>query len=400
MADYIIQDTTLTAIADSIRAKTGTTDKIAPTDMPTAIEGIQGGGGGSADDRVKYVTFMNNGVELITYPVIVGDTCKDPYASNLIAVPTKDSDVGYDYTFNGWSLTDGGSANSNALKSVTEDRTVYAAYSSTARKYTITWLDEDGSTLKTEQVAYGTVPSYTPTKDGVVFGGWTPTPVAVTGDASYTVNWVTAIDGGTCGESVTWTLDADYVLTISGIGDMTNYGIGETAPWKKYNNQLTAVVIKDGVTSIGDKNISGSNIESVIIANSVTKIGENAVTGCKKLKSVVIPNSVTELSYKAFYNNVGLTSVVFPEGLITIGDMAFYYNITLQSVSIPASVKHIGKGAFGYCNALETVTFQHTSGWYTTNDETATSGTAIDVTVPSTNATNLMNNTSDYWKRT
>lgn len=201
MADYIIKGATLTAIADSIRAKTGTTDKIAPTDMPTAIEGIQGGGGGSADDRVKYVTFMNNGVELITYPVIVGDTCKDPYASNLIAVPTKDSTAQYDYTFNGWALTDGGSANSNALKNVTEDRTVYAAFNATARKYTITWLDEDGSTLKTEQVAYGTVPSYTPTKDGAFFNAWAPTPVAVTGDASYTASWrsvTVVIDTTTC----------------------------------------------------------------------------------------------------------------------------------------------------------------------------------------------------------
>ena len=43
MAEYIIQDTTLTAIGDAIRAKTGSTELIAPENMPTEIENIQSG---------------------------------------------------------------------------------------------------------------------------------------------------------------------------------------------------------------------------------------------------------------------------------------------------------------------------------------------------------------------
>lgn len=42
---YTIEDTTLTAIADSIRAKTGGVDEIMPEDMPTEINGIETGGG-------------------------------------------------------------------------------------------------------------------------------------------------------------------------------------------------------------------------------------------------------------------------------------------------------------------------------------------------------------------
>ncbi len=42
---YSIEDTTLIAIADSIRAKTGGTDGIMPKDMPTEIESIETGGG-------------------------------------------------------------------------------------------------------------------------------------------------------------------------------------------------------------------------------------------------------------------------------------------------------------------------------------------------------------------
>ena len=43
MAEYIIQDTTLTAIGDAIRAKTGGTELITPENMPTEIESIQSG---------------------------------------------------------------------------------------------------------------------------------------------------------------------------------------------------------------------------------------------------------------------------------------------------------------------------------------------------------------------
>ena len=44
MAEYLIQDTTLTAIADAIRAKTGGTERIPPENMPAVIEGIESGG--------------------------------------------------------------------------------------------------------------------------------------------------------------------------------------------------------------------------------------------------------------------------------------------------------------------------------------------------------------------
>ena len=71
-----------------------------------------------------------------------------------------------------------------------EDRTVYANFASTVRYYTITYYDSDGTTvLKTESLAYGTVPSYTPTKSGYDFAGWEQELVAVTGEASYTATW-------------------------------------------------------------------------------------------------------------------------------------------------------------------------------------------------------------------
>ena len=59
---YIVNGSDLTAIADSIRAKTGETDQLAfPSGFKTAIEGIQSGGGGGATEPYVEETYDSNG---------------------------------------------------------------------------------------------------------------------------------------------------------------------------------------------------------------------------------------------------------------------------------------------------------------------------------------------------
>lgn len=143
-----------------------------------------GGGGSSAD--VRYVTFMSyDGTEEHgRIPVAVGYDCPNP----KFAV-TRESDAQHDYVLAGWATAPNGALNSDALKAITEDRTVYANFASVLRSYTITFCDEDGTVLNSKKWAYGSVPSYTAAKDGYVLDGWTPEVVAVTGEASYTAIW-------------------------------------------------------------------------------------------------------------------------------------------------------------------------------------------------------------------
>ena len=64
------------------------------------------------------------------------------------------------------------------------------------------------------------------------------------------------------------------------------------------------------------------------------------------------------------------------------------------------SLTIIGENAFSGCTSLTSVTFPNTTGWYVTTSPTATSGTPIDVTNPSTNASNFTGQYSSYyWKR-
>lgn len=185
-------------IADAIRSKTGSTDKLKPNQFPEAIEGITTGGGSSAD--VRYVTFRNESTgEEYKKAVAVGDDCVDVVAKGLWKAPTKESTAQYNYTFYGWGASDNGAADANILKNITEDKTVYAIFTATVRYYTITWLDSDGVTELPGQTqwAYGSVPSYAPSKDGFIFDSWTPTPVAVTEDTTYTAKWLEGVDFAT-----------------------------------------------------------------------------------------------------------------------------------------------------------------------------------------------------------
>lgn len=136
-------------------------------------------GGSSAD--VRYVTFMNGETVLYVKPVAVGDDCVDVATKELIEEPTKESTAQYTYTHSGWSLTDGGEADSTALQAVTEDRTVYAAFTESVRNYTVNFYDGE-TLLKSVEVAYGGSYEYAYSKDNYLFTGWLPEPTNITGD--------------------------------------------------------------------------------------------------------------------------------------------------------------------------------------------------------------------------
>ena len=167
-------------------------------------------------------------------------------------------------------------------------------------------------------------------------------------------------DSGTCGaegdgSNLTWTLDSDGVLTISGSGDMYDYGYGSSdAPW---HGRVKSAVIAEGVTSIGGCAFYDCrSLTSVTIPDSVTRIGSFAFDNCRSLTSVTIPNGVTSIGTAAFDYCTSLISVTIPDSVTSIGDGAFSNCKSLTSVAIPDSVTSIGDSAFSYCTSLTSVT--------------------------------------------
>ena len=114
------------------------------------------------------------------------------------------------------------------------------------------------------------------------------------------------IDSGTCGENLTWTLDKNGDLTISGAGAMYDYSYsyGNSAPWcsQGYESKVKRAIINEGVTSIGGY----------------------AFYGCSGLTSITIPSGVTSIGYGAFGCCSGLTSIYFCGNTPSFGDNVFY----------------------------------------------------------------------------
>ena len=141
-------------------------------------------------------------------------------------------------------------------------------------------------------------------------------------------------DSGGCGENLTWTLNTDGLLTISGTGEMEDYSSYGNVPWNGLVDKINCVVIRNGVTSISD----------------------GAFWGCTGLTSITIPDSVTSIGDSAFDCCTGLTSITIPDSVTSIGGWAFLDCTGLTSITIPDSVTSIGYGAFAYCTGLTSIT--------------------------------------------
>ena len=233
-----------------------------------------------------------------------------------------------------------------------------------------------------------------------------------------------AASSGNCGDSgsnVTWSLDDNGTLTISGSGKMEDCYDECSQPWYDNLSDITSVVIEPGVTYIGKFAFfehSGltsitipssvisigqgafeycSGLTSITIPDGVTSIGKYALTGCTRLTSInvnennqnycsvdgvlfdkgkttlitypngkgasygasyIIPSSVTSIEEWAFYNCSGLTGITIPSSVTSIGESAFYGCTGLTGITIPSSVTSIAICAFAYCRSLTSITIQ------------------------------------------
>lgn len=154
---------------------------------------------------------------------------------------------------------------------------------------------------------------------------------------------------GTCGDNLTWLLDEDGTLTISGTGTMTNYSVGNYAPWYRYAAQIQKVVIETGATSVGNTAFYNlSNLAQVELPNTILTVGEWAFYKCPSLSEIVLPDSVVTIQNYAFQES-GLTEVTLSNSLQSIGDQVFMEcRAFANPIIIPASVTNIGRSAFSY----------------------------------------------------
>ena len=178
-----------------------------------------------------------------------------------------------------------------------------------------------------------------------------------------------AASSGTCGmngANVTWTLDNEGTLTISGKGNMADYKNSSSVPWYNNSSSITKVVIDQGIISIGDFAFSNCiSLTNVTIPDSVTGIGDDAFSGCSNLDSVYISELKAYLNidysneysnpmryaYKMYINGKRIAgTVTIPTDITKIPDYAFHGCDGITSITIPESITAIGGNAFSGCS--------------------------------------------------
>ena len=120
---------------------------------------------------------------------------------------------------------------------------------------------------------------------------------------------------------------------------------------------LIEITIPDGATGIGSHAFyKCEKLTAVIIPDTVTEIG-NFAFGYSGVTSIEIPSSVKKIGMYCFANGQAgnyLQSIVFNEGLETIMDAAFRYN-SCENIELPKSVSSIGASTF--CDAIKLKSF-------------------------------------------
>ena len=169
----------------------------------------------------------------------------------------------------------------------------------------------------------------------------------------------TGVFTGKCGDNLTWKIDNDEVLTISGTGRIPDYndpssGGNNTAPWYGYAYQIKKVVLGSGVQNIGNDAFADCyGMTDITIPDGVTSIGDSAFDGCSALTEISIPGTVSSIGDSVFSGCSALTEISIPDTVSSIGDSAFSRCSALTEISIPSTVSSIGSYAFSGCALRE-----------------------------------------------
>ena len=214
----------------------------------------------------------------------------------------------------------------------------------------INYVTYKGSKTQWEKIEFGSYNNFEPTSRNTYAPAW---------------------DEGTFNNSqITWEVECDYCLRITGFGDIPDFNLG-TAPWYDYNTQIKEVVIERNITRIGNyafynlKNLKEfrSLGEDMVthVAFSVKTIGESAFELCTALSTFPFSEmEQLESVGKYSFHSSGLSGdITFPDSLKCIEHGAFE-NTSINSVIIRKNVATIGQFAFNNCSKLTDIFYRGT----------------------------------------
>ncbi len=279
----------LTDVANAIRAKKGTTEKINPQDFSSEIASISTGGGGGGTS----VAVSKSDVNFYDYDgTLLHSYTKSAFLAltALPDLPTRDG-----LTCQGWNYTIAVAKNYVTANGKLDIGAMY--------------ITDDGKTrLYIRIAAEGrmTVPLY----------------FSQTAANGVTIDWG----------------DGSATQTLSGTGNLNT-----THTYATIGDYAITLKVNSGTLGLGN----GSSSYCVMGAT-----GNNGRVYCNMLQAVEIGKNVTSIGTYAFCYCYSLASIVIPSSVTSIGTYAFQICYSLASIVIPSGVTSIGNGAFSNCHGM------------------------------------------------
>ena len=370
MAEYLIQSETLTAIGDSIRAKTYSDALIIPEDMPAAIADIQTG---ELPPTVHALTIhaVNEAGEPVAEDVVIycDEGCAYDYAapelpdmfakpSHLKGVATEDAELTIVYS--DWDYESRYTFTVTTSGSVTLRQSLLGTA-------TVDWGDgtEPETVTSTKQETKALTHSY------IESGTYTVVVTSESKDINCSPhgynNTTNIIGGGTLnhvhlGHNALFIGDHAFRNGASCTFDplpetlikINDYAFcGCTA--------LDLTVLPDSVTSIGSCAFEGCSLFApAMLPTNLTTIGIRAFKGCTIFAPASLPDSVVAIPQNAFSGCSALTWRTLPGNITSIGNSAFNGCIKLLGFDLPPKVATIGSYAFSSCSRFARITMPDT----------------------------------------
>ena len=237
------------------------------------------------DIRVAYehitsnLYFYSEDGSTLLYTQAIVDGGNGTYSGST---PTKTSTAQYTYSFSGWSRKPGGTADSTALQAVTADRSVYAAFAATVRRYTVKFYNGNTLLQTVNNVAYGGSATYTgttpvsPEDNSLAFLGWQPTGKNITGNTNCYAQFESALEV----KEITDNWDT-IIANIDNGTYRTKYKIGNYKP------------LDLGVEGVINMQIAGFDVDDMADGSGkipITFIGKELLANNRRMNPSLIKN--------------------------------------------------------------------------------------------------------------
>lgn len=411
-----VNETSLTAIADEIRKKTGKKDKLAfPAGFVSEIDSIQTGGGSAPAEEIK-----EKDVNFFDYDGTIIASYTEAEAKALTSLPTPPEHSGL--VFQGWNYTleeviaNADMADIGALYTtddgatrleieVLERRDIKISFSqSKAAGVLIDW--GDGKDERSAAVSSDVSSTHIYNQPG----RYTIT-LTIDDDCNVTLGSYSSSSYLICIDSLGYNA-AQNALRKLHIGDSV-VNIGSGALRKQY--ALHSVSMTKWVTALNNECFAYSSIEFISIPSGINTIPYSALYACRCLKNISLPASVQNLSQNSIYQcdalkRLNLKNITNPQrravssdnaisAIVVNADIAYIPNYFcsdcagLERVVFLGRVKTFYSGALSGCYSLKTVDLTHCEAVPTLQDTTtfneASSG--LEILVPAALA--------DEWKQ-